>query len=123
MAFEVKDLIGIPYKKHGRDESGLDCFGLIIIIAARRGTPIPDVWYDKHDPALMSLAEKMGFHHIPACAPDCVIEMEYARRLHLGYALDNQTMIHATFDGVCLDNIGKYKIRGFYGFNQRGTRV
>lgn len=115
---ELADLIGIPYKPHGRDEKGLDCFGLIRIIALRRGTPIPDVWYEKSDPALMSLAKSMKVHILERCEKDCVIEMEDKGRLHLGYAIDGKRMIHVTMrDGVCVDDIGVLPVRGFYGFN------
>jgi hypothetical protein len=37
-------------------------------------------------------------------------------RLHLGYAIDNRRMIHTTvLDGVCIDDIGTYPVRGYYG--------
>jgi cell wall-associated NlpC family hydrolase len=113
------DLIGAPYKPRGRDEGGLDCLGLILVIAARLGKPMPDVRYEKSDPALMSLAERMGVHKIDALEPGCIIEMECARRLHLGFAIDRDRMIHAPFEGVRVDPISKYTktIRGFYGFN------
>jgi cell wall-associated NlpC family hydrolase len=111
------DLIGIPYKAHGRDENGLDCFGLILIISKRLGKPMPDVWYERGDPALVSLARRMGVHAIESRMPGCIIEMNYSHRLHLGYAVDRESMIHATFHGVCIDPIGIYNIRGFYAFD------
>jgi hypothetical protein len=111
------DLIGIPYKPHGRDESGLDCFGLILVISKRLGKPLPDVWYERSDPALMSLAERMGVHKTPERAAGCIVEMNYSRRLHLGYAVDVEKMLHATLGGVRVDAIGIYAIRGYYAFN------
>ena len=112
------DLIGIPYKPHGRDESGIDCFGLIWLIAFRRGTPIPDPWYKGFDPELIKLADQMEVHKIDDLIPDCIIEMEKEGRLHLGYALDTEQMIHATInEGVVVEQIGKYTIKGFYQFN------
>jgi hypothetical protein len=115
---ELADLIGIPYKPHGRDENGVDCFGLIRIIAGRRGTPIPDVWYEKSDPALISLAQSMKVHKLAQCEAGCVIEMEDRSRLHLGYAIDRKRMLHVTIrDGVCVDDIGILPIRGYYGFD------
>jgi hypothetical protein len=111
------DLLGIPYKPHGRGEDGLDCFGLILVISRRLGKPIPDVWYEKNDPALMSLAERMGVHKAEGPAAGRIIEMDYFRRLHLGYAVDAEKMLHATFDGVRVDAIGIYAVRGYYAFN------
>ena len=43
----VKDLIGIPYKDHGRDFSGMDCYGIAIEVLKRFGKNLPDVFYDK----------------------------------------------------------------------------
>jgi cell wall-associated NlpC family hydrolase len=114
---ELADLIGIPYRPHGRDEKGVDCFGLIWIIAGRRGTPIPDVWHEKIDPAT-GLAKAMKVHKVNQCEPGCVIEMEDRGRPHLGYAIDGKRMIHATMrDGVCVDDIGALPVRGYYGFD------
>jgi hypothetical protein len=115
---ELADLIGIPYKPHGRGEKGIDCFGLIWLIARRRGTPIPDMWYEKSDPALMSLAGLMKVHKLSRREEGCVIEMEDKGRLHLGYAIDGKRMIHVTMrDGVCVDDIGILPVRGYYGFD------
>jgi len=38
-----QDLVGVPYCHNGRDPRvGLDCFGLVLAIHARMGTPLPD---------------------------------------------------------------------------------
>jgi hypothetical protein len=111
------DLVGLPYKPHGRDESGLDCFGLILLIADRNGTPIPDVWYKGFNPSLIGLAGQMNVEKIDALQAGCVIEMEVDGRLHLGYALDAQQMIHTTAsDGVIVEEIGTYPIKGYWKF-------
>jgi len=80
-------LVGIPYAPHGRDESGLDCFGLIWLIAQSKGTPINDQWYKGFDPSLMKLAEEMDVERIDELQPGCVVEMVKDGRLHLGYAI------------------------------------
>ena len=114
----VSDLIGIPFAPHGRDENGIDCFGLILIIAQRNGTPIKDVWYKGFDPKLITLADQMAVHTINNCETGCIIEMEKEGRLHLGYALGNDQMIHATInEGVVIDPVGKYPIKGFWEFD------
>ena len=116
MSLPVSDLIGLPYKIHGRDETGLDCFGLIWLIAFRNGTPIPDLWYKGFDPSLMKLADQMN---VEKCEfkPGCVIEMIRGGRLHLGYALDDKRIIHATHnEGVIVEDIKNYDIKGCYAF-------
>jgi cell wall-associated NlpC family hydrolase len=112
----LSDLIGLPYKDHGRDESGVDCFGLIWLIALRNGTPIPDPWYGKPDPLLIKLADQMN---VEKCEfqPGCIIEMVRRNRLHLGYALDNERMVHCTHDeGVVVEKIDHDHIKGYWKF-------
>jgi len=111
---DVSDLIGIPYKIHGRDETGLDCFGLIWLIAKRAGKPVKDPVYKGFDPALAKLA---GYIGLKKCGFEtgCVLEIEKDRRLHLGYAINNEEMIHCAFnEGVIAENISDYKVKGCY---------
>ena len=113
---KVADLVGIPYARHGRDECGLDCFGLIWLIAKRNGAPIEDVWYKGYDPELVRLADAIGLERCEF-APGCVVQMENDGRLHLGYALDEKRMIHAVInEGVIVEDIGRYPVKGYWTF-------
>lgn len=45
-------LVGLPYKEHGRDENGIDCYGLAILLFKKLGIELPDYqykpdWYEK----------------------------------------------------------------------------
>ena len=114
---EISDLVGIPYVRHGRDECGLDCFGLIWLIAKRNGTPIDDIWYRGYDPSLMGKAEGIGLGRADGPESGRVIEMEKDGRLHLGYALDERRMIHASLnEGVVVEAIGRYPVKGYWAF-------
>ena len=115
MTVNVSDLVGLPWKFHGRGEEGLDCFGLIMIIAARCGKKLNDPLYRGFDPSLVKLAEYAGLAKAKRLQAGCVIEMEKDGRLHLGYALDMEKMIHCTCDeGVVVEDIKNFIIRGFY---------
>ena len=115
----VADLVGLPYKAHGRGEDGVDCFGLVWLIAMRNGTPIPDPWHDGHEPGFVELAGALGLRRIESIQPGCMIEMEAEGALHLGCALDMGRMIHATKDeGVVVDSIGKYPVKGYWAFKE-----
>jgi hypothetical protein len=115
---EVSDLIGLPYKVHGRDETGLDCFGLIWLIAKRNGTPIKDPVYKGFDPSLVKLANYIGVKQINEFQTGCILEIEKNGRLHLGYSIDNERMIHCTHnEGVIVENIINYQVKGYYVFN------
>jgi len=116
----LDDLIGLPYKVHGRGESGLDCFGLIRLIAFRNGTPIKDPAYKGFDPQLVKLAEEIGLKKIENFKTGCVLEIEKDGRLHLGYSIDNERMIHSTHnEGVIVENIINYKVKGYYEFLEK----
>jgi hypothetical protein len=114
---DVPDLVGLPYKLHGRDESGLDCFGLIWLIAKRNGTPIKDPVYKGFDPSLVKLANYAGLKQIDNFETECVLEIEKDGRLHLGYSIDEERMIHCTHnEGVIVENIKNYQVKGYYKF-------
>ena len=114
----LSDLVGVPYKIHGREETGLDCFGLIYLIAQRKGTPIVDPVYKGFDPALATLAENIGLVKVDSLTEGCVLEIEKDKRLHLGFSLDQEQMIHCTHDkGVIIENIVNYNVKGYYKFN------
>jgi cell wall-associated NlpC family hydrolase len=111
---DVSDLVGVPYKVHGRDASGLDCFGLIWLLAKRNGTPIKDPEYKGFDPSLVKLADYVGLEKNES---GCVLEIEKGNRLHLGYAIDKERMIHCTHnEGVIVENIRSYNVKGKYKF-------
>ena len=49
---EAAKLVGVPYKNHGRDESGCDCYGVAILLFGKTGRSLPDYqyspdWYEK----------------------------------------------------------------------------
>jgi len=112
---DLSDLIGIPYKVHGRDESGLDCFGLIWLIAKRNCTPIHDPVYKGFNCTLVKLADYVGLKNLDEFKIGCVIEIEREDRLHLGYSIDKNRMIHATLsDGVTVEDISNYKVKGYW---------
>ena len=113
----ISDLVGIPYKTHGRDESGLDCFGLIWVIAKRNGTPIRDPVYKGFNCALTRLADYVGLKSINEFNVGCVLEIEKEGRLHLGYAINEYEMMHCTInDGVVVEDIGEYQVNGYWKF-------
>jgi len=64
----VKDCLGIPYKHGGRDESGLDCLGLVWYFYKRLGINIPDGdgltieqdWYKNDPDRLKNALAKQG---------------------------------------------------------------
>ena len=113
---DVSDLIGIPYKDHGRDLEGLDCYGLAIIVCERFGKKLQDVVYENHDEKLSdSWAPLLNVRRIDFIKAGSLVEIHVGGTLHIGVALDNQIMIHATINqGVRISKIAAYKVAAVY---------
>jgi len=122
----VKDLIGIPYKDHGRDNSGMDCYGITIEVLRRFGKTMPDVFYadtnNKTNEEVLRVLEK-GIPNINIKFPEegAVVEIiVMGQPSHVGVCLGDGTFIHALKKiGVVIEPLFKYekKIRGFYRVN------
>lgn len=112
------DLIGVPYKPHGRNkEEGFDCYGLVIECCKRAGTPLMDLDYsvsELPDSEAAKYAAKMNLTIKKGSRPGYLCEMEYNGNLHLGYMVDRWNVLHATQKGVRLTYIGACKAKAFY---------
>lgn len=120
MKIQINDLIGIPYKDHGRTAGGYDCYGLAIEVARRYGYKLNDVFYNDH--SLELSAENVPTLNVtPIDAPreGAVIEMECNNEIHIGICLNDREFIHMTRLGCRINQIGVFKIRGIYGINTR----
>lgn len=117
---EINDLLGAPYKDHGRDVSGFDCYGLAIEVARRFGYKLNDVVYENHNIEL-SDENKPTLNVTPIDKPraGAVLEMEHQNELHIGICLNEREFIHMTRTGCRVNQIGIIKIRGIYGINTR----
>lgn len=110
------DLIGIPYKEHGRStEEGFDCYGLVIEVLRRNGKHLNDVWYENH---ALTLADEniplLNIYPVEIMEPGTLLEMEYMGNLHIGIAVNSKEFLHATKKGVRINRIGCIKIIGMY---------
>ena len=120
MTISINDLLGIPYKDHGRDKSGMDCYGLAIEVARRYGYKLDDVIYDDHNTSLsQEYAPTLNVTPIDKPREGAIIEMECKNELHIGVCLNSREFIHMTRTGCRVNQIGTIKVRGLYGINTR----
>lgn len=113
---DVSDLIGIPYKDKGRDKSGYDCYGLVIECEKRLGKHLNDVVYDNHDVSLVrENVSTLNLIKTDIITEGTVIEMHRNGELHIGFALDQKKMIHATTNqGVRISLINPKLVANIY---------
>jgi cell wall-associated NlpC family hydrolase len=132
----VDDLIGVPFRKRGRDVAeGVDCFGLLMEAHRRLGKPIPDFaspeFLHEIEAALQENKRtwtchwaKTGRDHVPltVCTPgrSLLIAIK-GQAIHVGFIHKPGWFIHCWEDttGVTVERISlwKQRILGVYEFN------
>lgn len=112
------DLLNIPYKPHGRDKNGYDCYGLALELCRRAGTPLRDVYYEAdtvpQDKLNDYIDSGLNVKKIPAPKTGCLVEMEYHGDLHIGYLAAPNIIIHTTKRGVRTTTEAAVKVRAYY---------
>ena len=102
-----EDLLSIPYEDGGRDpKKGLDCYGLLLELCRRNGKPLKDI-YSKgrvKGERLPDLKETVNIMPIDKHSVKygdvmyCLVD----HNLHVGFMLDNKTVLHMTDRGARL---------------------
>lgn len=118
---EYSDLIGVPYKLHGRTKEGLDCYGLVLEIYRRAGLTLADLEYTSNDISLCDkYAPTLNVQEIEN--PEClaILQVTLNNELHIGVCINERLFLHSTYNqGVRISPIKAYKgARFFNGRNQ-----
>lgn len=101
----IRDLIGIPYVPGGRViESGLDCWGVVLIVMRRLGVELTADWHPDWVPDDLKSTIREIRNGIASSAwepvdwaPWSVVVMGAPRRpQHAGVALPDGTVLHAS---------------------------
>lgn len=117
---EIADLIGKPYKDHGRGPYYYDCYGLAIEVARRYGYKLNDVLYNDHSIELSNeYAPTLNVTKIDTPRAGALVEMQVQNELHVGILINNKEIIHMTKSGCRINHICNMKVRGIYGINTR----
>lgn len=121
---KLADLIGAPFKAHGRSiKEGFDCYGLAIEVEKRAGRKLNDVFYSRVETAEQKRVQGIvlgglnSLEKIDAPEQYCFIVINGMKRPHCAIYLGHDQMIHATEDmGVVIDRLSrwKFKVDGFY---------
>ncbi|WP_199153536.1 NlpC/P60 family protein [Chromobacterium sp. ASV23] len=118
------DLLGTPYLENGRvGDAGIDCYGLLIEMMRRAGTPIPDIYNPEGGQTACARVFAQNLDAWHPCEPKagCAVLIRIGRHnSHCGFLLDPFTMIH-TWEGaggVVVEKLNAWRQRivGFYEF-------
>lgn len=102
------DLFCVKYKSGGRDINGMDCYGLVLECCKRTGHSLADVVYESDHVSKERLSDYtagMNVNEISSPKKYCVVQCEYAGDLHIGFMVDNKTVLHMTYSGVRLSSL------------------
>ncbi|MFN7115025.1 MAG: C40 family peptidase [Alphaproteobacteria bacterium] len=96
--------IGLPFRDHGRDRSGLDCWGLVrLVMAEQFGIALPSLSGEyEHTLALDDIsgvirAQIPAWHALDSGAEHCgdvVVLRLHGQPLHVGIVLGDRHMLH-----------------------------
>jgi peptidoglycan endopeptidase LytF len=119
----IRDLIGKPFKIHGRGEGGFDCYGCAIEVLKREHIMLPDVFYDNirqdNCNSLMRILENSIPHEkLGEPEKNCIIELTVCGiPSHIGVYLGNGEFVHCLQNaGIVVDKLHKWKnrVKGYY---------
>ena len=117
----VKDLIGCPYKLHGRSkEEGFDCLGIDIEVLRRNGINIPDINYDKpeqYESVFLEEQNRVEYTKVEKPVELAIIVFKVrGEPTHTGIYLGDGLFIHATKIGVIVEPLHRWekRVEGYY---------
>lgn len=115
-ALNTSDYLSIPYVPHGRDRSGMDCWGLVRDVLFRMGRGLLPAHADvvPDDKETMSMRwHQMDFSEVAAPAPGCVMACYRGKKMyHVGVVVsvdDRLRVLHTSTHGPRLDTIAGVK--------------
>lgn len=111
------DLLNVPYKAHGRGKDGYDCYGLVVEMCRRAGTPLRDPYGIAHLPSgrVNDYIGGVNVRKTDAPKVGALAECHCRGSLHVGYVVERGKMIHATTDkGVRVTPIAAMRPTAYY---------
>lgn len=112
---------GVPFKEHGRDFDGWDCWGLIVAAYREvKGVTLPDFMYagtDDYRALMKSFRARQDDYWRKVGAESMAIACIYRRGhvIHAGLVLTSGVIMHVE-KGIetCVERADNFRIEGFY---------
>jgi len=111
-----EDLLLVPYKHGGRDNNGMDCYGLVLECLKRTGVYLKDISYHNHNPRenLTKFVSRLNVIEVDLPLGGQVLQCDYDNELHIGYILDKKRVLHMTTSGARVSPISILQNAKFY---------
>lgn len=127
--------IGIPYKVHGRDINGIDCWGLVRLIYSEQfGIDLPSFSADYSESDTVRIQEliaqyKEGWEQLDKPQEGCVVLLRVlGTESHVGVAINDKQFLHAKSNCVSsVENFNsvswKNRIIGYFKYSEKSSAV
>ena len=93
------DLLGAPYKEHGRGNGGYDCYGLVMECCRRNGKILKDPFksfVELENGSELPLLEAVNVREVAKPKAGCIVECLTGSNVHTGYMVTNSLVLHIT---------------------------
>ncbi len=133
MSFWWNDYVGIPYRQHGRNRAGADCWGLVRLVYAEQfDHDLPsfsEAYADSADERIVELLAKHreGWDKVDDPQPGDVVLFKVIGQLaHVGIAAAPGTFLHAREGHAATierleSGSWKHRIEGFYRYRDKAA--
>jgi len=123
---DFSKFLGIPYKRGGRDMSGLDCYGLMKVLSDEQENSIPDYATPDDQSLIYQLvnSEKELFEKLDKPESGCYVVFSLRPyHFHFGMVIGENKFIHILEKkSVVIERLDNWlwskKIVGFYRWNK-----
>ena len=111
-----EDLLVVPWVDKGRTLDGLDCYGIVLELCNRAGTPLKDICDDGviEEKELQRYVTSLNVEERDHPEKGFLIQCVYDGRLHMGYLVDKKTVVHMTIKGTRVTPVKLFPGAKFY---------
>ena len=113
---DISDLLGVPYREHGRSKDGFDCYGFAIEVGRRFGFELPDFDYKRHSDPLFDekstgLIDGGMARKIPVPIEGAILLFQNVcgMKNHIGIYMGDGMFAHCGKDGSRMERLCDWK--------------
>ena len=117
-----EDLLVVPWVDKGRTLEGLDCYGIVLELCKRAGTPLKNICDEGviEEKELSRYVESLNVEERDHPEKGFLIQCVYEGRLHMGYLVDKKMVVHMTVNGARVTPVIAFRgVKYFEVINER----